>query len=98
MAGGYNAYAAIVLPSGEIKLLDAQGYKHSYQWATLNEPLASFMRNISLGDADRAIRLQIIRDLDIATMCPVRAYVGYGLSLEETIRSGRYRGIYALDC
>jgi hypothetical protein len=66
------------------------------QWGVLNWPMAEYLRGVALDSQDTVIRTQILADTDLSALAGAQIHVGFGLSADEMLSSGRFRTIFTV--
>lgn len=91
---GYNIYvAASFLKGSQVLLFQLNSAK---QWGVLNWPMAEYLRGVALDSQDTVIRTQILADTDLSALAGAQIHVGFGLSADEMLSSGRFRTIFTV--
>lgn len=98
--GSYLMYVAASLPTGNDGvplwfLLQPQAQYPEPTWATLSQPMAAYLQNISTADTSQ-LEFDVLSNLDTTTLAGATLYVGYGLSQDEMIQSQRYRVFFTV--
>jgi len=95
-AAGYNVYVAAVVPgiaASPYFQLDA-----NRNWSVLTWPMAQFISDATLGNADSVVRAQVMQNFDLSSpsLGGASVLVGYGTDPDEMVRNNRYRTIYTV--
>lgn len=61
-------------------------------WTLLQYPLAAFLENIP--QSASTTQIEILTNADISSLVGTEVYVGFGLSDQEMLTAGRYRGVF----
>lgn len=95
-AASYNVYIAAALPSGQIVswfvLLPKAQYP-DLSWGALTFPIAAFLENLNPSD-DTLITTDVVSNIDPGLLGGATLFIGYGLSSDEMLSSGRYRAFF----
>lgn len=91
---GYNVYVAASMLSGsQVLLFQLNSAK---QWGVLNWPMAEYLRGVALDSQDTVIRTQILEDTDLSALAGAQIHLGFGVSADEMLSSGRFRTIFTV--
>lgn len=91
---GYNVYVAASVPVGQQTQLFQLGATRS--WSALAWPMSEYLRGVALDSQDSMVTAQILEEADLSTLGGAMIYVGFGLSADEMLSSGRYRSIFTV--
>uniref|UniRef100_UPI0035AF19A8 RCC1 domain-containing protein n=1 Tax=Chitinimonas sp. TaxID=1934313 RepID=UPI0035AF19A8 len=96
---GYSVFVAASLPGSNQVLtwwsLQPKAKYPDLTWDHLLFPLSAFLDNLSASD-DALITTDIISNIDINLLAGANLYLGYGLSADEMLASGRYRTFFTV--
>ncbi len=92
-AAGYNVYVAALVPSGRLGLPAAAWFMlpSTRNWGQLAFPMGAYLQNVP---QSASVSIGILQNMDMTALIGTEFYIGYGLSDEEMLNSGRYRGVY----
>lgn len=91
---GYNVYVAASVPMGQQTQLFQLGANRS--WSALTWPMSEYLRGVALDSQDSMVTAQILEEADLSALGGALIYVGFGLSADEMLSSGRYRSIFTV--
>lgn len=66
-------------------------------WSFVNSQVPALFRDLELTANTGTVPLDMISDMSATGLVGVEIYVGYGVSFEEMVASGRYRGVYRFE-
>ncbi len=96
-ASVYNVYVIAMVPGQQvgspIPLLFTKP-KAPGTWRTLQFPIAPFLEDVAQNSANNLVLIEILSVTDISALAGTEIYVGYGLSDQEMLAAGRYRGVF----
>lgn len=96
-AGEYNVYVAALVPGAALGSATPIFYvkpKTPGNWSPMQFPIAAFLEGVVQNSADSVVLIEILTDTDISSLVGTEFYVGYGLSDQEMLAAGRYRGVF----
>ena len=95
-AAGYNVYVVAYVPSGRQGLPAATWFMLPHpstlrSWTRFGFPMDAYFGNVA---QSASVEIGILQNLDMTELIGTEFYIGYGLSDEEMLNAGRYRGVY----
>ncbi|MBK6593782.1 MAG: putative Ig domain-containing protein [Burkholderiales bacterium] len=91
----YKLYVLAVVPAGAI-LTDTKIFvlNRNQEWLNLGFPLSEYLSGV----ADNSFQLvQIFDHLDASIISGAKIYIGYGITENEMLESGRFRMVYQVQ-
>ncbi len=96
-ASVYNVYVIALVPGaafGSAAPFLFVKPKAPGNWGVLQFPLAAFLEGVAENSVNTQIVIEILTNTDISSLAGAEFYVGYGLSDQEMLATGRYRGVF----
>jgi hypothetical protein len=93
----YNVYVMALVPGQAVGASAPMWFvkpRAPGNWGPVQWPLASFLQGVILGAADNQVLIEILSSMNITALAGTEFYIGYGLSDQEMLAAGRFRGIF----
>jgi hypothetical protein len=97
VASTYNVYVVALVPGERLGSASPVWYvkpRAPGSWSPLQFPIAAFLENAAEGAANNQVLIEILIGNDLSSLVGTEFYIGYGLSDQEMLAAGRYRGVY----